>query len=354
MRAHLQSLTLLLRLGLVIALWAWLWAAWPTLQAEWQLTQMPVSDARVEAQALAAESRFAEALTVLALAPPGPETDRLRAAIEAERDHWRRQGRALLSGALTGGGDSTAALTGAVVADLLVFGDVRDLVIQGGRALRGEPTDPVLVGLSSAGLLLTAVPSADLGTAVLKLARRTGALSARVGRQVLQMTRRAVQRGDLGPWRRTATAVGQLSAEAGPAVGIRLLRLVDDVDELPLVTRLARQPATRQGLLLAGRPGLVLVKTHGDEGAALLARAARHGDAGVRFALRRSVVLLRPHPLLGLIKTAYKGTLPRLLTHHWPSLMLGLMGALGAYGVLLMSRLIGHLTGPGHKKTRGP
>lgn len=38
-------------------------------------------------------------------------------------------------------GESVEALAGAVVADLFVFVDVRDLVIEAGKTLRGEDND---------------------------------------------------------------------------------------------------------------------------------------------------------------------------------------------------------------------
>ena len=154
-------------------------------RAREQLDALPDHDFVAEAAQLRQEQRFDEALLTveagMAYAQQPAQQRRLRDEQQRIREagaDWRYRLSEIGSGALTGEGNTLEALGGAVAADLFVFGDVRDLVIQGGRALRGEDADEVLVALSAAGLVLTAAPSLDLGAALLKFARRAGAMTA--------------------------------------------------------------------------------------------------------------------------------------------------------------------------------
>ena len=219
-----------------------------------------------------------------------------------------------------------------MVADLFVFGDVRDLVIQGGRALRGEETDEVIVGLSAAGLLLTAAPQLDLGTALLKFARRMGALSA-------PLRQRA---GDAGPARGERAQRGAADAASPTTPRPEPQRAAGRGAGDPAQCRRRRRPAARRRLRATARRRLRPVaragatacrwlKSTGSGGEALLLRAARKGTAGLAFVGRKGALLLQPHPLLGLVKGLYKGTLPQFVMRMLEprSRQLLLAGALG-------------------------
>lgn len=333
MRRFLELLSPLLRLALSLALLAWLLPGWSGLRAHLALQALPVFDGVAPARALAAEQRYPEALVMLDAMPDSVSGQRLRADIEAARADWRYRAREVMRGAWRGEGDTTEALSGAVVADLLVFGDVRDLVIQGDRALRGAPTDPVIIALSGLGLALTATPAADLGAATLKLARRTGALSARFLGQLRQLAEAALRRGDGTALRSTVQQVGHLAEVAEPAIALRLLRSARGVEDLPQLRRWASDPAARYALWVGGAPVLDLGRRYGDEALPVLREGAHRGPAGLDFVIAAAPRLLRPHPGLGLVKGLYKGHLPRLVARAWPQLMLALYGALAALAV---------------------
>ena len=59
-------------------------------------------------------------------------------------------------GALTGQGDSTSSITGSVLSDFTVIGDVRDLGIEAKHYAFDEPVDELIAGLSAVGLALSA------------------------------------------------------------------------------------------------------------------------------------------------------------------------------------------------------
>lgn len=302
-----------LRVSVAALLCILCWAQVPAARVQHAFLLLPEADLLVEARTLRAERRYGEALMVLEDAPVTPEREALRAEILAERQDLRRRVLDFGRGALSGEGDSAEALGGAVLADLFVFGDVRDLLIQGGRAARGEETDEILIALSAAGLVLTLAPSLDLGAAVLKFARRTGALSQSLARQLRELSGRALRQRSVAPLGEALDATTRLSRRHSPLVAMALLRQADEVADLKLAVRFAERPRGAYALWAGGKPALSLLK-HGGKGTeALLLRAAGKGRAGLAYAARHSRLLLQPHPLLGLIKAFYKGTLGGLL-----------------------------------------
>lgn len=318
MRAGIAIVLSCLRLSLAAGL-VWLCGQHvPAMDAQAGLAGLPDYDYVVEAERLRAGERFSEALLVaeagIAASGDGyaPRLLELKTRIEAERDDWMRRLSEVARGAATGSGDSVEALTGAVTADLFVFGDVRDLVIQGGHRLRGEQVDEVIVALSAVGVLLTAAPALDFGAALLKFARKLGALTESFARHVAELAREAYDQKRLEPLSAVAEDVAMLGRRARPAGAVAILRHIDDPAELRLAARFSQRPGGSFALWLGGEPGLSLLR-QGAEGQALLLRAARKGRAGIDYAARHTKLLLQPHPLLGLAKTLYKGTLPELL-----------------------------------------
>lgn len=311
----------LLRATLAAALLALCLQDGPAARAVAELRALPDYDYAREASRLAAADRLDEALLVLEAglaAEPGPQrAAALRAQRQrliAERDSWSFRGRELAAGAWQGGGDSAPALLGALTADLLVFGDVRDLAIQSARGLRGQEIDPVITTLSAAGILLTAWPAADGGTAVLKAARRSGALSARLAGDTLRAGRRALARGDAAPLRRIVADAGGLRRQAGAAPALRILRAVRSRGDLARAARFAERPGGAFALWAGGSDAMHLLRLGGGKAGAWLLRAARKGPEGIALTARSARVLAKPHPLIGATKGLYKGNAGALVS----------------------------------------
>jgi len=278
---HLFAGALLAAAAAVLVVKAWLDLSGPYLEA------LPPYPTCAEAEAALAEDRLLEALE---LAEAGGCTALLA---EAEA-RWHAPLATLercAAGAWTGVGEDGAGIACAVASDLIVFGDVRDLTRQGLAWGRGEATDPLLVGLSTAGLVLTFAPHVDVGTALLKAARRAGRLTRGLGDDLLGLVRR-----------RAWGAVADLSADAarvstrlGVAGGTRALAYADDADDLASLARFVeRAPTPLLALRWGGRQTLRLA----DDDALYRAALAR-GPAGLRLAAERGGrALLARQPLL--------------------------------------------------------
>lgn len=325
------------------------WQHLPAMQAWDEFEALPDYDYATEGRGLLQQERFSEALLVVEAGLQGatpeqqPGLEMLKAEIETERDRLLRRLEEAGQGALTGRGESVEALAGAVVADLFVFGDVRDLIIEGGKTLRGEDNDEVIVALSAAGLVLTVAPGLDAGAALLKFARKAGALTEAFGRQLVRLARRAIDEKDIAPLGAVAGDVVTLGKAARPAGAIAILKHVDDPADLRRAAEYAQRPGGAFALWLGGKEALAWLKASGKSGEDLLLRAARKGRAGIAYVAGKGSLLLSPHPLLGLIKGFWKGNIPDLLlqsVQRWAGAIFGFALAWLAFETaLLMWRL---------------
>lgn len=315
------------------------------------LASMPDADAPAEIRALRDEGRYAEAVALaeasVALARPSarPEMQALRDEVEAERSSWLRRAGDAARGAIGGGtwgtrDPSLEMLAGAVVTDLFVIGDARDLIVQGLRAARGDEIDPVILALSTIGVATTLIPAADAGVSVLKAARRAGCMTDAFAREILRLAS--------GPnparLRRVAADTAELAKGLSPAGTARLLSHSRGLDELAhaadLVRRLGPEGVrtlhagadSADALRLVARAGELRSAGRVSEAGAIeqaLVRASAKGPAGIAAVARPGATsllraLTRTHPLIGLAKGLWKGTLPDLiergiegLDEHW-------------------------------------
>jgi hypothetical protein len=295
--------------------------------ARLQLASLPDFDYASEVRFLRDAGRYGEAVMVADAGLDALSGD-ARAALEAEKHKtvaaqgsYLRRARDLGLGALSGRGDSLEGLIGAVAADFFVVGDVRDLVIQGGRLVMDGETDEVILVLSGVGLATTLAPEVDWVPSILKAAKKSGAMSRRMGEHIVKLAR-AGKHGELMPLFRD---VRKLAQHASPGGAIRMLRLADDPQDLARITRFVEsQKAGAFALHVAGREGADVIKgstrvarAAGNAGQAAAEEAvilaAHKGDKGIAW-LRTGAyrAMARPHLLVGIGKMFYKGNAEKL------------------------------------------
>lgn len=319
------------------------WQDWPAVQARDAFEDLPPYDVATEAHELFKQNRLTDAEVLLdeALAQD-PNNDRLlviRQGIENERRNWARQLSMGAQGALTGRGDDAASLTGAVVADLFVFGDMRDLVIQSGHWLKGETTDEMIVALSAGGILLTVSPTVDLGSALLKFARRMGAISDAFAHALAQTARRALKERKVDELAGITRDVADLSKRARPAGAVAILRHVDDPKLLHTVAQFAQTPEGVRALLIDPEMTVRWLGSGWPHSQEWLIKASQKGRAGLAYLAGNSSLMFGFHPLIGLVKGLYKGNVPDLLlqlSYAWSQLILGLAAGWAAFELLLL------------------
>lgn len=154
----------------------------PLAITEFRLNQLTTNDFITEIEASLAEEEIAEAGNLVALAQErGHEipAELVEKSKESVFQYGLRNIKDFINGATTGEATSATAIGGALAADYVGVGDVRDAVIQGGYLVQGQDYDKITLGLSLFGLA-TVVPGSgavDLGASVVKTANKAGKLS---------------------------------------------------------------------------------------------------------------------------------------------------------------------------------
>ena len=293
----------------------------PARLARVQFASLPDMDYLGDVRSLRREHRYAEALLVAetGLAElKGPEREALveeQKEVRAEQESVLRRGKELIRGALVGEGDSLEALIGAVAADMFVVGDVRDLVIQGGRLAVDGETDELILALSAVGLLTTVMPEIDWIAAFLKVAKKAGSLSKRMVETLVRIVRRATDTRDYGDLRRVFGSFQTLIEKSTPAGALRILRHLDDPKEVELVADfLKRQPTGGFVLHVAGKEGVDVIKASARGTEEWLVQAAKKGDSGIAWLRSGGQRLLKPHLIVGALKGFEKGNIQQVVT----------------------------------------
>ncbi len=122
-----------------------------------------------------------------------------------------------------------AAFAGALTGDLVGFGDLRDLAAEGRKWLDGQDNDMTVLALAAAGLALSAVTVASLGSALparnglsaVKAASKAGQLSPALA---ASLGRAAVQAVDRPALSASLAAAGRLDLAAARAASGGILR----------------------------------------------------------------------------------------------------------------------------------
>jgi hypothetical protein len=221
----------------------------------------------IEAALKVDDIELAESFLALADARGIPVEAALRQRVEAAgsaREQVRRAAARFGKGFFTGTAESIEGIAGAATGDLLVYGDVRDLVREGARWVKGQEVDPLMAGLATVGLAVTAgtyfasgAPApARAGVSLFKVARRTGKVGANLAADVTRLARS-------GNGVRAVNAfadLGRIEGKAGARAAIEGMRHADDVADLAKVGKLAeRNGSTTIAILKTlGRGALAL------------------------------------------------------------------------------------------------
>ena len=317
---------------------------------EASLERMPDYDYLPEIRELAAAGRLGEAEHLADWVLNGSSVEN-RDAISAVREEVHRKRTSLASriyragkGFLVGDGASVEELGGAVVSDFLLWGDLRDLAIQGYNKARGRETDPVIAGLAAVGVVTSVaayVPdpaegvevSADASISLLKTFRKTGHLSKKFGGVLVDGCRESVKAKSLTKGlKEIVVGMKGLFDGAGSARAAAVMKHVDDADALKAAAKIAKASPEPLAILVRahGAKGIDAVRelAKAENGAETLAKAARKGPDGMKvllkypkYAARTAKAFRHEHPQR-ILKAVGRGPL---------SVLCGLLAAFGLF-----------------------
>jgi len=226
---------------------------------------------------------------------PSGVSERVDAAV-ADENSTASMAKRFATGLVTGEADDVASLSGTVAGDLFVFGDIRDVVREGKRLAMGEEADQLVLGLASAGLVVTAATYISVGGAtpvraglsMVKDARKVGRLgagltewagrsargvvdgpmlqqavaSASIARpgQTISAMKAAFKAEKAGALVRLAKDVARVGEKAGTKGALDVLRIADGPKDVARAARLAESKGsqTRAIVKILGRGALLL------------------------------------------------------------------------------------------------
>ena len=180
----------------------------PYAIARYRLANLPKANFEREIEQAIDDAEFDDAQQIVAIGEAEGhvfDPDLVARTIETPTARNLRQGKDFALGYITGEVKGVTGFAGAVTSDFLVVGDIRDIAIQGPKAIRGEDYDAFVLGLSLVGVA-TVLPSGpiDVGASVLKTAKRSGKMSARLSGMLTHTLKRLIDIGAL----KTAIAGG--------------------------------------------------------------------------------------------------------------------------------------------------
>lgn len=191
-------------------------------------------------------------------------------------------------GFITGSSGSIEEAGGAIISDIIIYGDIRDLAMQGWFKINGQETDPFIICLASAGLATELIQWADWMPAVLKTLRKAGALTERFAGYIRKLVVKTVKAGKLD--RASASLFTNLSTLLKRNSFQRsacILQYVETPKDLALYLKVAEKSSSAPYLILksGGTEGAAVLRKFGgtETGLRFLEQAARKGPAGIHF-----------------------------------------------------------------------
>ncbi|MFB1489352.1 MULTISPECIES: hypothetical protein [unclassified Thiocapsa] len=353
MITSLRWLSLLLSLLIGLILWQ---------HAQLSLLALIRIDPVPETKALMTEGRYAEAAEYLEFfldyeyVRNNPDAIALNTDITAIRSTLAYSAEKVKEGLLEGTSDETLGQVTGIVSDLLVIGDIRDLMIQSGHWVRGDSVDEVIVALSTIGLVATAsslastvatvgtggtaaptvVASSMLKSSVttLKQAHRLGQLPSWLRETLISSAKTVRQTGSIESVAQILENVRRLTAIRG---GLSLLSGTRNAESLHRFAQVSETfgDATRTLFRLGGETFLISARrapsAQSAEGVRL---ATTYGPKGLRLLDRVGPTRFVKYSSRG-TKIAHKGEVVQKIARLLIHLPRGLL-----YGILILTSLL--------------
>lgn len=320
------------------------------------LQNLPDYDYLPDILALREQGRLGEALEMARFVlrhedmPGQAEAKGLEEELVREQELLRSRAMRVASGFITGSGTSIEELSGGIASDMVLYGDLRDLIQQGYYRVSGQETDPLVAALAGLGLLTELVDVADWAPAVLKAFRKVGALSDAFADFVLKAATKSARTRKLdAPLKQAFTDLRSVTENMGLARTAGVFRRVQGPEDLAALASVAGRNADAAYFAIrnGGDEGLDMLRraSRGEIHVADLSLAAKKGPAGVEW-LRRGgegrKVLLSTRYGARLAKSLRLERPQRWLREaaQWPPVRSALVGVAGLSALAGMAALI--------------
>lgn len=255
---------------------------------------LPQIESLYEAQQYGEALSLAEAVLGLGNMPNEAAIKELVPEIERAKSSYLRRTKDLLLGAISGDGATGSRLTGSIVADAFVLGDIRDLSIQAWKKISGQETDEFVallsvVGIGSSAATFFPEPASSVagvatqaGATSLKVLKKSDALSPRLVKSLEASVRKARVEKDWGSLKEPLQDVAVIVHKSPDGSLKNIFKQIHDPDDLEMVARwLTESPARTMAVMeTGGKQGLQWMRAGNLPGSKATKTILRKGAAG--------------------------------------------------------------------------
>jgi len=187
-----------------------------------------------------------------------PKAEALLKSIQTKRQSLSYQSEKIAEGINTGTSDELSGQMAAIGSDFFLIGDIRDLVLEGRHYFKHEEVDPVLVSLSSIGLItsvstlftLGSSTIAKSGISVLKLAHKSKRIPTWLSKYLVQESKVIRQTKDISSIKPLFKTLDTMHKEIGLQETLKLLSHTQNFKELKGLSKLSKRYGKETGTLL--------------------------------------------------------------------------------------------------------
>lgn len=187
-------------------------------------------------------------------------------------------------GFVTGNPDnSIEEIGGSIASDMIMYGDIRDLAVQGWFKVTNKETDPVIIALASIGLLTEFVDAADWAPAALKAIKKAGCMTKGVADSIISMGKKIVKTRKLDKSAKAFFGNSKVLLDSAGFIRTKnIFKHVKHTDELAVLAKNAKiNPSlTHLAVKHSGDQAATVMKNSSPD---FLRKVARKGRYAVRF-----------------------------------------------------------------------
>lgn len=259
-----------------------------------KLERLPNANYITEIVKLKDEGKLEEALSLAKFVKehpdmPGQEDAAvLEAEIEQKLHSKSYIVRQFAKGAITGSADTSAGMFGAIASDLSIYGDVRDVLVQGYKYVTGKEADPFVAVLAGVGVLTSVSLHIDVVPTLLKEFKKAKVLSSEFIEVILKVCRDAIKHNEVTEdLKYLFTNIFDVYKKLGFTRSKYLIRTVDSSDDVALAAKLLKDIPDEVFVLAYKNPDLIRnirnVSYKTDDMEYILKIGAKKGDAGLKY-----------------------------------------------------------------------
>ncbi len=258
-----------------------------------RINPVPQTIKYIEQKKYADASEYLEFFLKYDYVKNNPTAQKLFNELEKERASYEYRGEKALEGVIYGKSDEAIGQVSAGVSDFFLFGDLRDLTIEGYHHLTGEEVDKVLVGLSTIGVvatgatIMTAGSSAPVkgGISLLKFVRKAGKMPKWLEKFIITSAKKIQKTRDIKPIKSFFEDIYTTTKATGVNTSLKLINNAPNMKAFKNSLGFAKNFGKESGALMKilGKDTVLYYRVLKDKTSKkMFLNASTYGEAGIK------------------------------------------------------------------------